>query len=223
MQAGRLEGSRILCVRNLAFASNTYICPLDAEQCVIIDPGMSPELIDGTLMHHGLVPAAILCTHGHFDHVGSADFFQKKYGARMYLHRADARIVKSANFFLMASRIGLRIATPVADALLDDGGVVSVGSATFIFHHAPGHTPGSCLVEHNGTLFSGDTIYRDGIGEASLPGDDPARLRASILNAWQRFPDDTVVRPGHGGSASLGEIKAGNVGLRHFLQLDGRT
>jgi glyoxylase-like metal-dependent hydrolase (beta-lactamase superfamily II) len=109
---------------------------------------------------------------------------------------------------------------PAVDVLVEDGSEIEVGGDALRFIHTPGHTPGSCLIEFRGILFTGDTIYRDGIGLVDFPGEDKAVLRESILRVWGRLDDDLWACPGHGGTGRLGAVKAGNLALRRFLALD---
>jgi hydroxyacylglutathione hydrolase len=200
--------------------ANTYLAETAVPgEVVVVDPGLDTAAILHMLEVESLRPAAIACTHGHFDHVGSAHELKQAYGAPVYLHRGDAKLIRSANFLLMACKIEQRIIVPAIDVLVEDGTEIDVAGDVLRFVHTPGHTPGSCLVCFRGSIFTGDTIYRDGVGKADFPGEDKQILRESILRVWDRLDDDAIARPGHGGSARLGELKARNVALREFLGL----
>jgi glyoxylase-like metal-dependent hydrolase (beta-lactamase superfamily II) len=66
--------------------------------CILIDGGLDPAAIDAVVQELALTPAAVFCTHGHFDHAGSAAHFQKVYGCPVYLHGADRKLLKASNF-----------------------------------------------------------------------------------------------------------------------------
>lgn len=201
-------------------ASNTYVCPTSVEgECVVVDPGLDGGAVERELAARELRPAAIVCTHGHFDHIGSASELQARYGAPVYLHSADRRVARSANFLLMACKIDRRIVVPTDVIEAHDGMRVALGSHDLTFHHSPGHTPGSCMLEFRGALFSGDTIYRDGVGLVDFPGEDKSVLRESILRYWDAFDDELMLHPGHGGSGRLGDVKRRNRALREFAGL----
>ena len=202
------------------FPSNSYICtdPVTGS-CFIVDPGLNEAAVDLELTMRGLRPAAVLCTHGHFDHAGGAAYFQEKYGCPVLLHTADMRTLKSSNFLLMALKIPWRISLPRITEIEGVDTSVPVGDVLVRFRHAPGHTPGGCVIEFRNAVFTGDTLYRRGIGLSKLPGGDADTLRSSILALWDTLPLDAVIYPGHGPAGTFGEIRDGNEALVEFLRL----
>jgi glyoxylase-like metal-dependent hydrolase (beta-lactamase superfamily II) len=221
---GHWGGGDVWRVTSGEFPSNAYICGLPADdgaaaaaRCVIIDGGLDPQALDAQVIALGLTPTAMFCTHGHFDHAGSAAHFQKKYGCPVYLHNADRKLLKASNFLLMAFKLASRIEQPGEITAVTAGQQVDVAGHTLTFHGAPGHTPGSCLIELGSALFTGDTIYTRGVGLSHLPGEQPETLKQSILAAWPLLTEDRIVYPGHGRSASGAEVRTTNVALLDFL------
>ena len=214
----RADALPVWTVTNGVFPSNCYVCEAGVPgKCFIVDPGLDPAPIESFLAERRLAPIAVVCTHGHFDHAGSAAHFQRRHDCPVYLSGADLKTLRSSNFLLMAFKIPARMQMPEVTPVDALESVVTIGACRLHFHAAPGHTPGSCLVEHGRTLFTGDTIYSRGVGLSRLPGEDTDQLRRSIMEAWDRFPDETVVRPGHGEASTLGEIKRQNTALLRFL------
>ena len=207
-------------VTNGIFPSNCYLCGIGPGECFIVDPGLDAAPIEAALTELGVIPRAVLCTHGHFDHIGSAAHFQTRYGCPVHLHRNDLKTVRSSNFLLMAFKIPARITTPAVDEIDSEHLEIRVGGASVRFHPAPGHTPGSCLLQFRKVLFTGDTLYSRGVGLSNLPGEDSELLRQSILSMWNSFPDDTVVCPGHGEVSTFGAIKHNNSALLRFLRAE---
>ena len=201
------------------YPSNSYICAVDAPGgAVLVDAGLDADAIEAGLSELGLTPAAVFCTHGHFDHIGSAAHFQDRYGARVVLHRDDVATTRKNNFLLLAMKLAARVRAPSFD-LVDDGASFDLGGRTLRFRHTPGHTPGSCAISLGEHLFTGDTLYARGIGLSQLPGERPDRLADSVRALWPTL-DRYHVHPGHGESATGAAIKAGNVRLRRFIGLE---
>lgn len=214
----------IVRVVNREVAANTYICrTVVPGACFLIDPGLDREAIETALDETGLTPLAVFCTHGHFDHLGSAEYFRRKHGIDVHLHEADEKVARSSNFLMMALKMRSRITVPEASIAVADGSVWSNGSDRVEIVHVPGHTPGSAVVLVNGQAFTGDTLYRADVWLGSLPGADQSQLVESLRRLWDLLPDDTLVYPGHGGSAAFGEIRRSNAPLRRLLGLVAGT
>jgi glyoxylase-like metal-dependent hydrolase (beta-lactamase superfamily II) len=212
--------SAVVRIANREVAANTYICSTSApEECILIDPGFDREAIETALDEAELTPIAIFCTHGHFDHLGSAEYFRRKYGIDIHLHGSDTKIARSSNFLMMALKLRSRVDVPTEFVSVADGTVWSSGGDHVEFVHVPGHTPGSCVVLFEGAAFTGDTLYRKDVWLGSLPETNHQQLVESVRRLWTLLPDDTMIYPGHGGVATFGEIKRSNGPLREMLGL----
>lgn len=215
----RAVGDGIWSVTAGSFPANSYIVAADVPGgAVLIDAGLDAGPIDAAFAELGLTPAHVLCTHGHFDHIGSASFFQNKYGAPVYLHRADKKTAAMCNFLLNAMKLPDRIALPDF-TLVDDGFTLPLGERSATYASTPGHTPGSCTIRIGDDLFSGDTLYARGLGLSKLPGERPDEVRSSIKRLWADL-DGVTVHPGHGRSAMGADIKAHNAELLAFLNIE---
>lgn len=99
---------------------------------------------------------------------------------------------------------------PVApDRLLADGDMVRIGDLALEAIHLRGHTPGSvalALTDGAGRthLFTGDSLFPGGVGKTQTPADFTSLLGDVESKLFARFPDDTVVYPGHGDDTTLG-------------------
>jgi glyoxylase-like metal-dependent hydrolase (beta-lactamase superfamily II) len=184
---------------------------------MIVDPGLDLDAIQNALDELALRPNSVFCTHAHFDHVGSAAALQTRYGLGVHLHRSDIRTLQSANFTMMLLGRQDRITLPRVDVLADDGSEYLAEGDRVRFLHTPGHTPGSSTLLFRDMAFTGDTMFRTGIGFTGFPGEDRIRLRRSVKVLWEALPAETVVAPGHGGHSRFDELQQTNVGLRAFL------
>ncbi len=140
------------------YATNCYI--LKGEQGdLVIDPGQGS--FDWVMQNTGKI-AAVLNTHGHFDHVYD-DAKLQRAGAKIYIHESDA-------FMLRADPFGTMPESIEADVLVK-GQEQSFEIAGFNvkFSLFAGHTPGSCMIEAGGVIFSGDVIFKGSIGRWDFP------------------------------------------------------
>ncbi|MDP1028807.1 MBL fold metallo-hydrolase [Sphingomonas sp. KR1UV-12] len=215
----RQVADNVWCVTAGGFPANSYICRTDVPgDAFLVDVGLDPEPIAAALQILNCRPAHLFCTHGHFDHIGSARYFQERYGAEVHLHTADVKIARTNNFILMVMKREDRISLPPL-SLVEDGASFRFGDRTLIYRSTPGHTPGSCSLVWGDQLFTGDTLFTQGVGLSKLPGENPAQLRSTIRSLWG-FLDNVIVHPGHGPSAPGMIVKRDNAALRAFLAED---
>ncbi|UUV31626.1 MBL fold metallo-hydrolase [Amycolatopsis roodepoortensis] len=182
--------------------ANCYLlAPEGGGECVIIDPGEDVAgPLAAALSTHGLTPVAMLATHGHPDHVASADEIGARHGIPLYLHEADRPLLgRDAG----ERKDGI---VPLADGPLGLAGLEITVSGT------PGHTAGSVVfgltsAEGGRIVLTGDSLFAGSIGRSAGDGDELVRsLGAKVMT----LPDDTVVLPGHGPATTIGQERAGN-------------
>ena len=216
---GNWGGGTVWKITSGVFPSNAYFCEAEVPGGgILIDAGLDGATIDAELAELGLRPQHVFCTHGHFDHAGSASYFQKKYGCQVFMHRADARTLKSSNFLLMVLKIEQKIEQPQG-TYIDDEFTFDINGTLLRYRPAPGHTPGSCVIEFGSAWFTGDTIYSRGIGLSALPGEDHDLLRKSIAALWADLTAERTIYPGHGSPADGAAIRESNRALLTFMGL----
>ena len=216
---GNWGGGSVWRVTSGEFSSNAYFCEAQVDGGgILIDVGLDGLAIDAELSEYGLHPNAVFCTHGHFDHTGSASYFQKKYGCQVFVPKADEKLMRASNFMLMAMKIKHKVVLPDA-TLVEEDFVIDISGTLLRYLPAPGHTPGSCIIEFGNAWFTGDTLYAHGVGLSNLPGEDQAVLKQTIRRYWKDLTPERTIFPGHGNSADGLSLRIGNYELLHFLEL----
>ena len=192
--------------------TNCYIVYTeDTKKAVIIDPAADSRRIMGELSALGVIPEAVLLTHGHFDHMLAADSLRNDYQIPVCVHKADAELLKHPN--LNCSEQFLHMAYAIsADEELEDGQNLRFLDGALTVISTPGHTEGSCCyyAKSENILFSGDTLFQGSVGRTDLPTGRAEQLTNSIREKLFVLSEDTLVLSGHGDQTTIGEEKQYN-------------
>ena len=167
----------------------------DDEEVIVIDPGRDPAGVLGAVGDREVV--AVICTHGHPDHVAAALEVAEADEAPVALHPRD--------------RLLWRDSYPQHDAEIEmaDGGIFEVADVQLEVIHAPGHTPGSvCLYcEDLGAVFTGHTLTAGGPVPHDGEFPDFARQLTAIGEYLLALPGSTRVLPGDGEETTIADVE----------------
>ena len=167
--------------------NNVYVvrCRRSGE-AVLLDAANEHDRLLRVASALGVV--SVLETHGHWDHIGAVEQVRDA-GIDVWVREEDAGLL------------------PGYDHLLEDDAIHHVGDLRLRALHTPGHTPGSiCFsLENTPLLFSGDTLFPGGPGNATFEGGDFTTIVTSIEERIFRvYHADTIVWPGHGAPTTVG-------------------
>jgi hydroxyacylglutathione hydrolase len=212
--------SQVATIVSVPFEENTYILHHPGRvDCLVIDPGLEPLKILKYLDAHQLVPAAILCTHGHSDHIaGNAELKARWPDCPLVIGSGDA--VKLTDPVLnLSAGFGVHLVSPPADKTLQDGDVFEGAGFRLEVLETPGHSSGHIVfVDRSSSpiqVLGGDVLFQGSVGRTDFEDGDFDQLRASIHEKLFPLPEATVVLPGHGPPTTIGAEKRLNpfVGL----------
>lgn len=137
---------------------------------------------------------AILCTHGHNDHINAAHALSRQTGGAPVLLHPDDEMLWDAVY-----------PDRKPDSAVRDGDELEVAGVQLRIVHTPGHSPGGvCLLGPAGHVFGGDTLFQGGPGATGRSYSDFPTIIESIRDRLLVLPADTVVHTGHGESTTIG-------------------
>ena len=215
-------------------ACNCYVlAPHPGADAIIVDPGQRAfGPLRRILDDNRLTPAAVLLTHGHVDHIWSAQKVADTYGCPAYIHPADRSMLTDP-----IRGFGPRIGQVLFGSLFReprqviglerDGEVLDFGGIGVTVDHTPGHTRGSVAFRVSDAdsgsdaalVFTGDTLFKQSVGRTDLPGGSGRDLLGSIVTKLLILYDRTRVLPGHGEATTIGAERRANPFLQGITSL----
>ncbi|HYN94238.1 MAG TPA: MBL fold metallo-hydrolase [Pilimelia sp.] len=171
--------------------NNVWVVGDDAE-CVVVDAAHDAAAIEAAVGSRRV--RAIVCTHGHNDHVNAAPELARRLGAPVLLHPADRVLWDQTH------------PDRAPDGELADGQAIAVAGGVLRVLHTPGHAPGACclLAPELGAVFTGDTLFAGGPGATGRSYSDFDTIVVSIRTRLLALPPETVVHTGHGPDTTIG-------------------
>jgi hydroxyacylglutathione hydrolase len=218
----------------LVAGTNCYVlAPAAGEECVVVDPGVGVgQQLAELLLEYRLRPAAVLLTHGHFDHVYSVTPVCSSASAPAYIHSEDRYRLKDPLSAVGPELIAMfeqqfgqtaKWQEPSDVINLAHGQTLTIAGLDLRVLHAPGHTEGSVMFAlaevpddisaetgARSTLLSGDVLFAGSIGRTDLAGGDGLAMRRSLRDVVLPLADDVLVLPGHGPATTLERERATN-------------
>lgn len=196
---------------------NCYVVSDETQEAVIIDCGAQFEAerqaIKNYIESNHLRPVHLLATHGHVDHNIGNKFVFDTWGLKVELHKDDEPLISTlseqAEQFMRQELA--KDEQPPVGRYLEENDTITFGTHTLQVIGTPGHSQGSVFFwcKDEKVAFSGDTLFRNSVGRADLPGGSMFLLIQSLRMVCQ-LDDDTRILPGHGEETTVGRELASN-------------
>ncbi len=200
----------IKCLQVGPIGTNCYLlCDEQAKACAVVDPGGNADRVAAAVKASGCAPAAILLTHGHYDHTGGvAELHAQWPDVPVYLNRRDTD---------MEDAYARQLFPPVPGAVnYDEGDTISVGGLTVEVLATPGHSEGGVTLRCGDVLFCGDTLFAGSCGRTDFPGGSVRKIMASLRRLGM-LEGDLRVCPGHMEPSTLDAERRMNPYLRQAM------
>lgn len=149
---------------------------------VLVDPAWDFYTIKGYMEKHNIQLVAVFLTHHHMDHVDLAESFALLYDVPVYMSQTEI------------DHYGFTCANLLA---LSDRMPVTCGPVTVLPIETPGHTAGGCSYLIDDSMFTGDTVFIEGVGLTTSPGGNAHELYDSIRLLQTYLSRGAKVWPGH--------------------------
>lgn len=193
---------RIDYVLGQGFDSNVFLVGEDVSLLIDSGTGLNFDWLKKKLEEYkfNVEDLDILVdTHCHFDHTGGNGLFLEESGCDLMASEEAAKALEGADGNVtLADDFGGHMAPLEISRVLGEGDKIELGDEDLVVWETPGHTRGSiCLYSPDEkVLFSGDTVFKGGIGRMDFPSSSSEAMKESL----ERLSNVEVkgLYPGHG-------------------------
>lgn len=177
----------------------------DINEMFVVDPGDMADFLISKIKEKNLKPAAVLLTHGHFDHAAAAKDVAEAFQIPIYAHEAEKETLENPTVNL-SGMMGEQGTAYHADIYVKDGDILHLAGFEIQVLHTPGHTKGGCCyyLEKEQAVFAGDTLFFESVGRTDFPGGSASVLLKSIQEKLMPLPGQINVYTGHNDTTTIG-------------------
>ena len=173
------------------------------NKVIFVDSADYGEQIYQRMKDNGFEIAAILVTHGHFDHATGAREFADEFGIKIYAYEAEKETLENPK--LNVSWMNGQSLVFSADEFLKDEQEIDLAGFHIRVLFTPGHTPGGCCFyfPYQDVVFTGDSLFCMSVGRTDFEKGSMSDLVRSVKEKLMTLTDRTTVYPGHNDVTSI--------------------
>ncbi len=204
------------------FAENGLLLWRDGHaDAWVVDPGFSPQpdQIASALEKHRLCARAIVLTHCHVDHIAGIEPLRGLIGERPVICPRDEVALLTSAEANLSEEMGLPVCCAPPERIVEPGDTLELSGLSWTARDAAGHSPGGLCYycEAVGVALVGDAVFAEGLGRYDFAHSSRERLLRNIREQILTLPEDVVVYPGHGPTATVAHLRDRNQYLRWEL------
>lgn len=188
-----------------------FVINTETSEVLIVDPGDGAQYLIQMVEKQNLKPAAILLTHGHFDHATASEAVAEHFQISIYAHEKEKETLEDPRINL-SQMMGGKSTVFHADCYVKDDETLNLAGFEIRVLYTPGHTPGGCcyyFIKEN-VVFSGDSLFCHSVGRTDFPKGSMSDLIRSVKEKLLVLPDYVKVYPGHDAETTIEQEKAYN-------------
>lgn len=192
-------------------ACNTYLVRDEkTKEAFMVDAGSYDHDLFVFVKEKNLNVKYLILTHGHGDHIGGVEEYRKAFPDMKVVSSLKEKETLEEPSLNYSREIWGRPIAVTPDITVKDYDILKVAELELLILETPGHTEGGISILCEDALFSGDTLFKHGVGRTDLHGGSMSELLKSIKEKLFTLPDETQVFPGHMGVTTIGYEKENN-------------
>lgn len=189
-------------IEGRGYDSNVYLLQNDISILIDAGTGLRSDAVKRKIENFGIKPQDIdilINTHSHFDHTGGDLDFHELSNCKILASEPAAKALRNADEEkILAGMIKGDLEPLPISQTLDEDDEIKLGDSKLNIISTPGHTQGciSLYEPEEKILFSGDSVFKGGVGRMDLPSSNRKAMKESLQKLAEL--DVEKLYPGHG-------------------------
>lgn len=206
--------NNLIIIKSSLMNNNSFIL-IKNKKAIVVDPSFSSKEIIKLITDNNWTLQTIILTHAHFDHTFSCYELTNLYKCPVFLHKLDFVIYSEYDCGNLMNKPIKKFDQYIK--FFNNKKIKLFDDLIFDVVLSPGHTPGSVVYKFRNYVFTGDTLFYDGIGRTDFPYGNELDMKKSLNNLYKILKDEDIILPGHGQWGNFKYLKKNNIFVSSFL------